>query len=365
RSRPTYPGISWRLSSSGRRAVSTCRSWSGWSRRRPAGRATTAINRAGWRCGCSRRSGSKRGGTSVKAGSRRSAAPGPPGRHQVARTARKALAFLPLPVEGEPPRRMGTGLTHEALQIAFHLGDAIMGNLLELETIVPPEPLHRRCGGQAALVGRRQAKAPGVNARVFLQEIDALVTDLDQPTVVRQPGHPRALDTRGRFEGARGHLDVSALADSDHFGADPQGIPDVFERVRTDHEVEVLVWERKGVFGADVALDPGVEREPLAFASLRGEPAEGAIEAPRLIGLHVHHPLRPVEGTGPTADLEHQVVGLEPLEQLSNVRFVQSPSPRSHRKVPARDLPFHSMTDSNRRALVPRARIAGPAAVLG
>ena len=87
-------------------------------------------------------------------------------------------------------------------------------------------------------------------------------------------------------------------------GAYAHGIAHVLERVRTDHEVELVVLERPGLGVADVALHPCGGAEALLATGL------ASVETARRVLLHVDHPVRARERPAPAADVEHErVVG--------------------------------------------------------
>ena len=136
---------------------------------------------------------------------------------------------------------------------------------------------------------------------VLLEKPDPSFRNVDQPPVMGKPRLSGAFDPQTRLEGSRRHLDVAGLRHPDELGTDPQGVAKVFQGVRADYEVELLVGKRPRALLADVALHPGLPAEPFLRSPLEGLAAESAIEATRLEGLSVQDPLRPVEGACPAA----------------------------------------------------------------
>src|SRR5262249_25147655 len=104
-------------------------------------------------------------------------------------------------------------------------------------------------------------------------------------------------------------FDVAAFPDADQFRADPQRIADVLQSVRADHEVELPIGKRPRLAGTDVALHPGVGREPLLIPTLRWRPSERAVITSRVERLGIQHPLSAIKGAGPAADIENDVSG--------------------------------------------------------
>src|SRR5881396_3108997 len=96
-----------------------------------------------------------------------------------------------------------------------------------------------------------------------------------------------------------------------------------------DHEIELLVAKRPRVVMADVSLHPRVLAEPFNVAALRRSPAEGPIKTACLERLGVQNPLSTVEGTRPTANVEHLILRFEELEERCHIRLVHVPASSS------------------------------------
>ena len=67
-----------------------------------------------------------------------------------------------------------------------------------------------------------------MNHVVFLKEAHMRLLDVDQPSVMGETRLSGSLDSETRLGDSRGHFEVSGLANPDEFGADPEGITDVF-----------------------------------------------------------------------------------------------------------------------------------------
>ena len=82
-------------------------------------------------------------------------------------------------------------------------------------------------------------------------------------------------------------------------------IADVLQGVRADDEVDFLRAEGIGPVVTDVPADPGVAVEVLPVAAL----GRKAVKTACVERFVIHHVVGAVEGPGPAADVEHDVVG--------------------------------------------------------
>jgi hypothetical protein len=116
-----------------------------------------------------------------------------------------------------------------------------------------------------------------------------------------------------------------SLADPVDLAAHPCRVTPVLEGVAAHDEVELPVAERERRSVADVPLDPGLPRESLSGPSQpRLLPTSAGIESARVVGPHVHYPIGALEGVGPAADVEHEVVLADALENPLPCRLTQS-----------------------------------------
>src|SRR2546428_5576845 len=134
---------------------------------------------------------------------------------------------------------------------------------------------------------------------------------LEHEPPVMAPTEPgRRLPPARQLDRSMGRLDVPGPRDPRHLGADPEGITDVFERLRADREVEHAVVERPGLGGADILLNPRLLRDALWQLSVNDGRRPLVV---RLPGTYVDHPVGAWMDGSPSADVEDKgVVGEAP-----------------------------------------------------
>jgi GTP-binding protein len=187
------------------------------------------------------------------------------------------------------------------------------------ERAVPPEELNRGRGetGWQVKASRRVDHVP------LGHELNVVALDFDQPAMMREPRLAGTFLPHRGFKGPRRHFDVPAFAHPHQLRTDPQRIANIFQGMRADDEIELVVIERPSAAIANIALDPRVAAKPLAIATLRGGTTERAVEPSGLVGLRVDHPLSPIERTGPGTHVQDDVRGTQELQKRARVLVVQ------------------------------------------
>jgi hypothetical protein len=66
-----------------------------------------------------------------------------------------------------------------------------------------------------------------MNHVILLQEQDFILSDFNQPSMVRQSRLIGALHAEARLECSRRNFDVAALSNANNFGTDPEGVAEI------------------------------------------------------------------------------------------------------------------------------------------